>query len=75
MSALGSLADIEIVITHVCFASKSGHVHNQNECLLSAINGHLESKARSFGCTLKTLTSGLVNPLLIARLDMNKVRH
>jgi hypothetical protein len=27
----GSLADIEIVITDVCFASKSGHVHNQNE--------------------------------------------
>jgi hypothetical protein len=36
----GSLADIEIVITHVCFASKSAHVHNQNECLLSARSGY-----------------------------------
>jgi len=36
----GSLADMEIVITDVCFASKSGHVRNQNECPLCAISGH-----------------------------------
>ena len=32
-----------------------------------------KSKAPGFGVQAETLTSGLVSPLLIARLDMNKV--
>jgi len=58
----GSLADIEIVVTDVCFASKSGHVHNQNECPLSANRRHRVDQV------VCTLTSSAHVPLTAENL-------
>jgi hypothetical protein len=58
----------------VRFTSKSGHAERQHRCPLSAISGRLQRQgATLLVCRPKTLASGLVSSLLVARLDMNKV--
>ena len=53
-------ADIRQRIEHVCYVPEA------DIC---------KSKAPGFGVQAEPLTSGLVSSLLVARLDMNKVRH